>query len=59
MPPPSTRLCSACGWMLTLGAFMAIEKNTSWGRRLSVPVGAVLVLAGVLLAVTATPIDNV
>jgi predicted metal-binding membrane protein len=33
------------GWMLALGAVMAIEKNTSWGRRLSPLLGAGL-LAG-------------
>jgi predicted metal-binding membrane protein len=27
------------GWMLVLGAVMAIEKNVSWGRRLSAPLG--------------------
>jgi len=47
------------GWMLALGAFMAIEKNAPWGRRLSAPVGVALLLAGVLLAVTATPIGAV
>lgn len=30
------------GWMLALGAVMAIEKNASWGRRLSAPLGIVL-----------------
>jgi predicted metal-binding membrane protein len=28
------------GWMLVLGALMAIEKNVSWGRALSAPLGA-------------------
>ncbi len=32
--------------MLVLGAIMAVEKNVSWGRRVSAPVGVVLVLAG-------------
>lgn len=27
------------GWMLAIGAAMAIEKNVSWGRRLSAPLG--------------------
>jgi predicted metal-binding membrane protein len=27
------------GWMLVLGAVMAIEKNVPWGRRLSAPLG--------------------
>jgi predicted metal-binding membrane protein len=38
------------GWMLGIGAVMAIEKNVTWGRRLSTPlgVGLLLVSAGVL-----------
>src|SRR5919204_6155460 len=32
------------GWMLVLGAFMALEKNSPWGRRLSAPVGIALLL---------------
>jgi predicted metal-binding membrane protein len=27
------------GWMLALGAVMAVEKNVSWGRKLSTPLG--------------------
>jgi predicted metal-binding membrane protein len=39
------------GWMFVLGAFMAFEKNMSWGRRLSAPVGAALLLwSGALVA---------
>ncbi len=30
------------GWMLALGTVMAIEKNMPWGRRLSAPLGVVL-----------------
>jgi predicted metal-binding membrane protein len=30
------------GWMLALGAIMAIEKNMPWGRRLSAPLGFAL-----------------
>ena len=30
------------GWMLALGAVMAVEKNLPWGRKLSAPLGAVL-----------------
>ncbi|MEX0800946.1 MAG: DUF2182 domain-containing protein [Dehalococcoidia bacterium] len=38
------------GWMLALGAVMAIEKNMPWGRQLSAPLGlALIVLAGVIL----------
>ncbi len=32
------------GWMLVLGALMAIEKNVSWGRRLSAPLGVALMV---------------
>jgi predicted metal-binding membrane protein len=34
-------------WMLVLGALMAIEKNASWGRRLSMPLGVALIALGV------------
>jgi predicted metal-binding membrane protein len=34
------------GWMLVLGALMAIEKNLPWGRRLSTPLGLTLVAWG-------------
>ena len=37
------------GWMLVLGAVMAVEKNTPWGRRLSRPLGVALVTWGVLV----------
>ena len=30
------------GWMLALGTVMAVEKNVPWGRRLSAPLGVVL-----------------
>jgi predicted metal-binding membrane protein len=32
-------------WMLLLGAVMALEKNSSWGRRLSAPIGMLLFIA--------------
>ncbi len=32
------------GWMLLLGAAMAVEKNLPWGRKLSTPLGAGLLL---------------
>jgi predicted metal-binding membrane protein len=36
-------------WMIALGLVMAVEKNVRWGRRLSAPVGVVLIAcAGVL-----------
>jgi predicted metal-binding membrane protein len=34
------------GWMLVLAAVMAVEKNVPWGRRLSTPLGILLVVAG-------------
>jgi predicted metal-binding membrane protein len=39
------------GWMLVLGTLMAIEKNVSWGHRLSVPLGlSLLAWAGIIAA---------
>jgi predicted metal-binding membrane protein len=39
------------GWMLILGAVMALEKNAPWGRRLSHPLGfALLAWAGTIMA---------
>src|SRR5262249_4205954 len=29
-------------WMLVLGTLMAIEKNVTWGKRISIPLGIVL-----------------
>ena len=37
------------GWMLALGTVMAVEKNISWGRRMSAPLGVVLVAWGAYL----------
>jgi predicted metal-binding membrane protein len=34
-------------WMLALGIVMAVEKNLPWGRRISAPLGVVLIAAGV------------
>jgi len=42
------------GWMLVLGAIVAAEKNMPWGRRLSVPLGIVLVGSGLMLALAGT-----
>jgi predicted metal-binding membrane protein len=39
------------GWMLALGAVMAAEKNLPTGRRLAAPIGAVLILAGLSVAI--------
>jgi predicted metal-binding membrane protein len=33
------------GWMLFIGAVMAVEKNAPWGRRVSAPLGIVLLMA--------------
>jgi predicted metal-binding membrane protein len=41
------------GWMLLLGAVMAIEKNLPWGRRCSAPVGIVLLCAGLAVVLEA------
>lgn len=40
------------GWMLALAAVMAVEKNIRWGRRLSVPLGLLLIATGVVLVAT-------
>lgn len=37
------------GWMLLLGAVMAVEKNLPWGRKLGPPLGVALLTLGVLL----------
>lgn len=42
------------GWMLALGAVMAVEKNMPWGRKLTVPLGIALLAWGVLIAVDHT-----
>ncbi|MBI2320932.1 MAG: DUF2182 domain-containing protein [Chloroflexi bacterium] len=39
------------GWMLMLGAIMAVEKNMPWGRRLSAPLGVALLGWGLALIV--------
>jgi predicted metal-binding membrane protein len=41
------------GWMLVLGALMALEKNLPWGRRLSAPLGALLLGWGITLGIQA------
>jgi predicted metal-binding membrane protein len=37
------------GWMLALGALMAVEKNMPWGRKLSAPVGVALLGCGAVI----------
>jgi predicted metal-binding membrane protein len=39
-------------WMLALGAVMAVEKNMPWGRKLSAPLGVLLVAWGLVLVVS-------
>jgi len=43
------------GWMLALGAVMAVEKNASWGRRLAAPLGVALVTWGAVLFLLGAP----
>ena len=37
------------GWMLALGAAMAVEKNHAWGRKLSQPLGLLLLCAATVV----------
>jgi len=37
------------GWMLCLGAIMAVEKNMPWGRKISAPLGLALLGWGTLI----------
>jgi len=43
------------GWMLILGALMAVEKNLPWGRQIGKPLGVVLLIAGVALLLAGGP----
>jgi len=47
------------GWMLALGAVMALEKNSPWGKRLSAPVGLALLACGALIAVKHILIERI
>jgi predicted metal-binding membrane protein len=38
------------GWMLGLGAVMALEKNMPWGRRVSTPLGVALLAGAAVLS---------
>ncbi|MBX6763905.1 MAG: DUF2182 domain-containing protein [Rubrobacteraceae bacterium] len=42
-------------WMVVLGSVMATEKNVSWGRRISAPLGIALICWGVALALGVAP----
>jgi len=44
---------SNLGWMLALGAMMAMEKNLPWGRRLSAPLGIVLLCCSLAIVIEA------
>ena len=39
------------GWMLALGAMMAIEKNAAWGRWISQPLGFALIAGAAMIIV--------
>ena len=41
---------ASVGWMLAIGAVMAVEKNMPWGRRISAPLGVALVGIAVTVA---------
>ncbi|MFQ5804530.1 MAG: DUF2182 domain-containing protein [Candidatus Methylomirabilales bacterium] len=43
------------GWMLGLGIVMAVEKNIPWGKRLSAPLGVLLLAWGLILVLIGTP----
>ncbi len=43
------------GWMLLLATVMAIEKNMPWGRHLSAPLGAALVVCGLTVVALSVP----
>jgi predicted metal-binding membrane protein len=47
------------GWMLVLGAIMAVEKNMPWGRRLSAPLGVALVAWGLGSLIGMLPLSQV
>jgi predicted metal-binding membrane protein len=42
------------GWMLVIGAVMATEKNTPWGRKLSAPLGFALLACAVGVVIVET-----
>lgn len=41
---------ASLAWMLVLALVMAVEKNAPWGRRMARPLGVILLIAGVGLA---------
>jgi predicted metal-binding membrane protein len=42
---------SNVGWMLILGAAMALETNAAWGRKLAQPLGVVLAAAAIFIVI--------
>jgi predicted metal-binding membrane protein len=46
------------GWMLALGALMAAERTTRWGRRLTRPVGGAVALWGLLALAGVAPFPS-
>ena len=40
---------SSLAWMFVLAVIMGVEKNVSWGRRMSAPLGVILIAWGVTL----------
>jgi predicted metal-binding membrane protein len=46
------------GWMLLLGAVMAIEKNMPWGRRFSAPLGIVLLCCSLAVVLEALIVSS-
>ena len=47
------------GWMLGLGAVMAVERNMPWGHRLSTPLGVLLIASAVAVAMFTLPVFSV
>jgi len=45
------------GWMLAIGAVMAIEKNSPWGRRLAAPLGVGLLAMAVFVVLQHVPVS--
>jgi predicted metal-binding membrane protein len=43
------------GWMLALAAVMGVEKNVAWGKKISAPLGILLLGWGLILFMGTTP----
>ena len=46
------------GWMLALGAVMAVQKNAAWGARLAMASGCLLIAAGVVLGLSSATLTG-